>query len=489
MPPHAVTDDNRMLFATRSTTECEAGTRSRDMNRSSFTHAFAFLLALGCGDVENPFADPPRDLVVEAPAAPRDLDVLVVIDDSGSMTDKQQTLATSLPGFLAGLESLPGGLPNLHLGVVTTDMGTSTSTSAPAPAIGSLGQGGCANTGKGGNLTTGMAGASIAGTFLADVTSPDGTRERNYTGSLGDVFGQMTRAGSFGCGFEQPLAAMKAALDDNPANVGFVRPSALLAVIFLTDEDDCSVKDPALFALDSADNPLQSFRCTRFGVTCDVNGATPDDMNVPNVKSGCRPRTDATALLDDVTPFHDFLVGLKGNADHVIVGGIIGTPDPVEVELRSLNGVSQPALKHSCSLAVDNIEQSADPGVRLRAFFDSFGDHSTSSTICQSDYSQPLAKFGDIVARSVGTLCVGAPLADASTEPGFQVDCVVEDVVGDDIARSYEPCDVATGTEDCWLMVADSQSCPDFDHLRLAVVRSETPAPDTVTRALCVTAH
>jgi hypothetical protein len=456
------------------------------MNRP-FVYALSFLFAVGCDELENPLTGPPRETVVEAPATPRDLDVLVVIDDSGSMTDKQRTLATSLPGFIAGLEALPGGLPNLHLGVVTTDMGTSTSTTAPALPVGSLGQGGCADTGKGGRLITGMAATSITGTFLSDVTSPDGTRERNYTGTLADVFGQMMRAGSLGCGFEQPLAAMKAALDDNPANAGFLRSSALLAVIFLTDEDDCSVKDPALFGSDTPDNPLQSFRCTRFGVTCDVNGITPDDMNVPDVKSGCRPRTDATALLDDVAPFHDFLVGLKGAADRVIVGGIIGTPDPVEVELRSVNGVSQPALGHSCSLTVDNLEQPADPGVRMQAFFDSFGDRSSSSTICQPDFSEPLAQFGDVVARTVGTLCVGASLADVSSEPGLQVDCIVEDVVGEEVTQAHDPCDAATSTSACWRMIEDSLSCPDLDHVRLAVVRTATPVPGTITRARCVT--
>src|SRR5689334_17316909 len=95
-----------------------------------------------------------RTTVVELPATVnRDLDLLFLVDDSPSMLDKQQNLVNNFPTFIDQLQRTPGGLPNLHIGVVTSDMGTKASGSAtPGPAIGQIGNGGCSGTGKNGAL-------------------------------------------------------------------------------------------------------------------------------------------------------------------------------------------------------------------------------------------------------------------------------------------------------------------------------------------------
>src|SRR5689334_2902710 len=62
--------------------------------------------------------DDGRQTVVEVPVTPnRDLDLLFVVDDSPSMLDKQTNLANNFPNFINRLAQVPGGLPNLHLGV------------------------------------------------------------------------------------------------------------------------------------------------------------------------------------------------------------------------------------------------------------------------------------------------------------------------------------------------------------------------------------
>ena len=69
-----------------------------------------------------------------------------------------------------------------------------------------------------------------------------------------------------GCMIEQPLeAALKALLpSDSPVsfiegvargdtdNAGFLREDSILVLVFVTDEDDCSIQDPALLAPDDA---------------------------------------------------------------------------------------------------------------------------------------------------------------------------------------------------------------------------------------------
>jgi hypothetical protein len=53
----------------------------------------------------------------------RDVDILFVIDNSGSMDEEQASLAANFPVFIERLETIEGGLPNVHLGVVSSDVG------------------------------------------------------------------------------------------------------------------------------------------------------------------------------------------------------------------------------------------------------------------------------------------------------------------------------------------------------------------------------
>lgn len=53
----------------------------------------------------------------------RDLDILFVIDNSDSMGEEQASLAANFPAFIDKLQNIEGGLPNVHIGVVTTDVG------------------------------------------------------------------------------------------------------------------------------------------------------------------------------------------------------------------------------------------------------------------------------------------------------------------------------------------------------------------------------
>jgi hypothetical protein len=443
----------------------------------------------GCSVPELHYIGLEYEPVVELPATPnRNLDLLFVIDNSPSMADKQNNLAANFPNFIARLEQLDGGLPDLHLGVINTDMGTlGTDGGAPGPAIGQVGNGGCSGSGNNGNLTTNGS-IDVTGNFISDIRDTDGTRITNYTGTLPTVFSDMARLGSSGCGFEQPLHAMRAALEGNPANANFLRSDALLAVLFLTDEDDCTIHDPTLLqSSETTFGPLQSFRCTRFGVTCDNGGATPDDMNLVGTKASCHTRAD-NSLLDDVVQYHDFLVGLKSNPQKVIVGGIIGDPTPVGVELRTPPGgtTAVPALVRSCKY-IDTLgtEEVADPAVRMQEFFGLFPDRAATTTICQPDLSTGLDDLGKLVQRTIGTPCVIQPLDDIDAgTPGLQPDCFVQDVVGVNVTP-IAACEDNGNVAPCWHLDTDAALCPDADHLKLVVDRAVDPDPAAITQMLC----
>src|SRR5215831_3171607 len=208
-----------------------------------------------------------------------DVDVLFVIKDSREATVVQQNLVANFPAFVAGLRSSDNGLPNLHVGVTTTSMGagafTATVPTCQTPDLGNLVHDVRAAT----DPVCTSARIRAGDHFIVALANESQT---NYSGNLSDVFRCIAQVGSSACIFEQPLAAARAALGDPtmglqaPAgNQGFLRDAALLAVILVDDEDDCSVPpdsmlfDPSQTMLSDPLGPLASFRCTEFGITCD----------------------------------------------------------------------------------------------------------------------------------------------------------------------------------------------------------------------------
>jgi hypothetical protein len=283
----------------------------------------------------------------------RDIDILFIIDDSPSMLDKQTNLKANFPNFINVLNSIEGGLPNIHLGVINSDLGTKGAEDGTAgPGIG-VGPGACSGNGDSGNLQTNGTTLIQGGNFINDELVSGGQRNRNYTGTLEEAFSAIASLGASGCGFEQHIEAAKRAVNNNPANPGFVRPNAYLALIFIQDEDDCSMAHSTLLGSDTnALGPLQSFRCNRFGHVCTSGGNNPTEMNNTGPKGGCTSDPNS-AYLTNIDDYVSFFKGLKSDPLNVIVAAIAGPTTPYEVELRvppgPTGGTPIPAVAHSCS--------------------------------------------------------------------------------------------------------------------------------------------
>ena len=132
----------------------------------------------------------------------RNVDLLFLIDDSSSMRLSQMNLERNFPQFMTALRMIPGGLPNVHIAVISSDMGA---------GDGSIS--GCSGTGKGGIFQYGPKGACTATNLQAGATfisNVDGVA--NYTGNLEDVFTCIAALGESGCGFEHQFAAITRAL-------------------------------------------------------------------------------------------------------------------------------------------------------------------------------------------------------------------------------------------------------------------------------------
>ena len=362
----------------------------------------ALLFAMAaCGDGAAP-ADPYVEVALIASPS-RDLDLLFVIDDSASVLHLQTSLKAAFPALIDELTAVTGQLPNLHIGVTTSDLGTrGYDDAAPGPDIGN-GAGSCHGDGKAGRLQ---------GAFISDVANDDGTRTISYTGSLADAFAAIASVGSAGCGFEQPLEAMRLALvDASGPNAGFLRPTARLAVIALQDEDDCSFSHSTLLGSDvDTLGPLQSFRCTRFGVTCDDGGATSDDMATPGDKAKCHSN-ETSPFLAPIARYRDVLATIKPDPRDVVFAAIAGDPAPITVENRTPpgGGVMTPAVAHSCSWQIDNGTAVADPAVRMFELARTVR-RGVAESVCAADL-QPVARaIGREIRKLLGDTCLQAPL-------------------------------------------------------------------------------
>lgn len=406
----------------------------------------------------------------------RDLDLLFVIDNSGSMGEEQNSLKANFPKFIEVLNTIQGGLPNVHIAVINSDMGT-----LGGPQVGTPGDGGCASNGSDGLMRElpGQPNVRFISDIKDDVT---GMRSTNYGNmSLTSVFSSMAEVGTKGCGFESHLGAMRRSLE-NPANANFLRPDAYLAVIIIADEDDCSLKagQGGTFFGQPGINDVQSYYCFKFSTVCDETAAQGD---TPGPRTNCKSN-DASVTHERVSAFVDYLKSKKSDPNLLIVAGIVGNATPVAVTTRQRNGKTVPDVVPSCTYQApgSNTVQRAFPGVRLESFLKSFNNN-TFTTICKGDLSDGLVQIAQLLKTVIGSPCIESELA----EP-YQ--CSVLDV-----ANYGKPTETRTvigqcdGSADkpCWSLAVDAAKCG-AGKLALNVDRGgQTAAPNTHVIANCVT--
>jgi hypothetical protein len=381
------------------------------------------------------------------------VDILMMIDNSSSMVEMQQKLYAQLPLFIQSLQSLPTP-PNLHLAVVSSDMGApgDSATSIGCTASGDQGEFQssprsnpnlsppvtCTNT----TITPVLGAADSNHTFITDADMMP-----NFTDpSLSDVLQCIALLGDAGCGFEHQLASIDRALGADglgpvpSTNVGFLRPDAYLVIVMLTNEDDCSAAaNTGLYSLNggmqSIANPLgpiANYRCNQFGHLCTdpASGAMiAPPLNPPADAQGTTTAptldlsncisNDTNGLLTPVAKFVSDIKALKPDPDKQIVVGAISAPaTPYTVAWAPASGASAdtpagqlwPLIEHSCGpvsfydvnpKATQNpTDQSfGDPGVRIAQFVNAFANH-VQGSICDASFAVSLGA----VASKIGQL-------------------------------------------------------------------------------------
>jgi hypothetical protein len=392
-------------------------------------------------------------------SATRELDLLFVIDNSATMADEQRLLTDAFPRLLDDLRANSGGLPSLHIGVVSSNVGVSFE-----------GVKGCPPGGDRGRLQSSprLPGCSAPnGLWIVDEEQPGGPRMQNYAGSLRDVFACIATLGTEGCGFEQHLESMRQSFNtSNGENQGFLRPQAKLAVILVADEDDCSARDPEVFEPQNPElGPMSSFRCTEYGVLCE---GRPLERTVTSYQS-CTPRGDS--FLAHPEEYAAFLKTLRPATDSLYVAAIAGPTDPFTTQ--PMPGTGFVELAPSWGDAV--------PAVRLKSFVDQFPGRGLFAPLCSGFQS-----FLSSVARDLAVTHTQCLTADPRDNEKQEPDCTVIEIYPSGGSRQLQSCD--RSPQPCYRWGFDTEGCTATKRgLSLLVERGgSTPDPGTHVVVECV---
>lgn len=359
---------------------------------------------------------PPPDAFVPVDAGPtpptNQADLLFVIDDSSSMAGEQTLLLTALPLLVRTLATgdLDGDgssdrppVVSLHVGVVTSDMGAGDlpgGTTLPSCTAGAGDDGILRRTStlSGCNPTWPavfdfMAGTDDVAAYVADVRC-------------------VAEAGTRGCGFEQQLEAALKAVSPNVAtewvapgfvapvfetstghattdNAGFVRTESVLAIVEVTDEEDCSVPDHALF------HDVPPFNTTDLNLRCFTY---PEE-------------------LQPVQRFVDGFLQLRARPSRLVFSGIVGVPtdrtgddvadyDAALLDPRMIEtpiGTPPNRLEPSCTTADGGAAYPARRFVGVARGLDALGARTTLQSICATNFEPAM----EAIAREIFAACDG----------------------------------------------------------------------------------
>jgi hypothetical protein len=448
------------------------------------------------------------------------VDIVFLIDNSPSMSPKQAELKARFPELIKILDNFGKMNPAwYHIGVITSDLGAGQFT---------LGGGQCHPGGDGGKLQLLGAAADTTckpvtgGVNFIDYNQLNGTNNLPAGQDLPTTFGCMSSVGDKGCGFEHQLEATYRALKNPPAeNHDFLRPDALLVVVFVTDEDDCSA-DPNTDLFDPSKTTqygaLLSYRCTNYSIAC--NG-----MLMPYGDSGgnlaaSMPCTDADPTVNKLVPVSKYINffskpaaggGVKVDPHDVIMVDITAPTNDVESILANpspmppgpyvtcpgpVDGMKcAVVLQHSC-IAPTNTQFFGDPAVRIRQVVNTALNKQETS-ICDTSYQAALQSLGNLIVSQIGAGCITSPFSDPNNP-----DCIVEDVTsnndGSTSISELPRCDQDGGKTPCWRLESkDVTKCAVVcanngdpgQHFGVTIDRGPggTPPPNTTARVACST--
>jgi hypothetical protein len=441
----------------------------------------------------------------------RNIDIIFEIDNSVSMAPEQANLVANFPVFINVLKNLPGGLPNVHIGVVTSDMGAGAFTSSVN---------GCEKPDNG-NFVDQVRAATdpICATAKLNagqhfIVSASAGSQNNFAGDITDVFRCIAQVGTTGCGFEDHLEAVRAALGDPtadpahdipvrpvpPNNAGFLRPDAYLAVIYITNEEECSTSpDNVLYDVtpgsDATLGPLTT-RC--FGHT-DVCDGQP----VVNYVQAGNPMGPFQSCVPDETTFAtdpkhgpipvqfyvDHLKKQKADTTKILLSGIIAPSGPYSlVTIPDGHGGMVMAQGNSCTGAAGVFGQ---PTPRWTKFFAAFAPPQVVTTsICDQSFAAAMQRIAEQLGRLLGAPCIDGTVLDVMGPKGPRPDCTVVDhtfsAAGAQVDTPVASCVDNGNQAPCWSLAAGTANqCPGQSIMQFMRPPNQPPPSDLNSSVEC----
>ncbi len=196
---------------------------------------------------------------------PVPIDILFVIDNSDSMQDEIVALRSNVDLMVRELVSAD---VDTRVGVITADVNcnlpTKTCSGGVPNSCCSANPDVCEDKDTDGdgkvdasNCDGGRLRASSSGRRV--FSKPTRENQAQWAAEFDDLLGNLGNSGAgFGAGLEAMRRAVGCSLGADcdasdravaELNAGFVRPDAILAVVFVSDEDDCSVMDRTIYDL------------------------------------------------------------------------------------------------------------------------------------------------------------------------------------------------------------------------------------------------
>ncbi len=321
--------------------------------------------------------------------APREVDLLFVIDNSPTMAGKQRLLAAAMPALVDELQKAPGGLPSLHVGFVTSDVGAGTLISAHCKPGGDRGR----------LIFRPGCGSDRDGPFVRA-----GQGASNVTDDLATTLACLSDLGAEGCGYEHHLQAARVALlpasSGGPFdNQGFRRAGAHLALVVLADEDDCSAPPDTDLFTNPEDVPgqLGSVRCALRGHLCDGKPVPAMPFSAPLPSCAADPAGGGKLIpTRELVDAFAKVIGPSGSMSVAVIAGFPHEgPGRYELALSPSSATRDLALGPSCSSA----RGPAMPALRLQAFAEAFGPAGQTYSICQPDFAAVMKDVGAAIVR------------------------------------------------------------------------------------------
>ncbi|MBN2575268.1 MAG: hypothetical protein JXP73_11955 [Deltaproteobacteria bacterium] len=421
--------------------------------------------------------------------ARRQLDMLFMIDNSPGMSGKVSKMNAQFPKLLAALKDpVDAALPDLRIALISSDLGTGGGFRYGACAPTTLPDGtvsfGYGDLGRFQMRTSPEACTFDAGALFleykngAPVNYPAGVDINGVFACLASNLGEL------GCGEEHQLQAFEFALvargvGNEEQQQAFLRGSAVLALIFITDEDDCSAatNDGMFGDFSALRGESASLRCATRGHECGGRKLTEAPPGYPTVASfshpfaDCKARTDTcanttdgdpegtdTSVPTDCSPLKDIkymadeIKALKDDPDRqILVAGIFGWPlsdaDMATAKYKidlvpnpNTADPQHPMVYDYWPVCYDpdhapNSKDEFDPdasgwaatgGLRNAAYVDEFGKNGLKFSICQRDYADSMTTIGRTLAGMFQNACIDFDLADVDeAAPGLQAQCSV----------------------------------------------------------------